>query len=121
MIGNDFPSQQEIDRFVDEVLTLPERSGTKNPVRAKRKIEETLEIRKALGLPRGQQNERSALALLALLDLKPDSVWSESKAPLLGITPMMDFLGSTMARSTLPTRAKLCGARRCTNSSTPPL
>ena len=50
-----------------------------------------MEILKALGMPRGQQNERSALTLLALLDLEPERPWSAAKAPLLGITPIMDF------------------------------
>lgn len=45
----------------------------------------------SLGLPRGQQNERSALCLLALLDLTPDKTWAEAKNPLLGITPIMDW------------------------------
>jgi len=57
----------------------------------KRRIEEALSILKDLGLPREQQNERSALTLLALLDLKPDTPWSKASAPLCGITPMMKF------------------------------
>ena len=46
---------------------------------------------KDLGLPREQQNERSALTLLALLDLKPDIPWGSASNPLCGITPMMNF------------------------------
>jgi hypothetical protein len=45
----------------------------------------------ALGLPRAQQNDRSALTLLALLDLRPGSTWSQVTAPLIGITPIMDW------------------------------
>lgn len=45
-----------------------------------------------LGLPKAQQNDRSALCLLALLHLKPGSVWSESSAPLIGVTPIMSFI-----------------------------
>ncbi|GAB4116440.1 MAG: BsuBI/PstI family type II restriction endonuclease [Roseiflexaceae bacterium] len=44
-----------------------------------------------MGFPRQQQNERSGLTLLALLDLKPDDPWSAAQAPLCGITPMMEF------------------------------
>lgn len=44
-----------------------------------------------LGLPRAQQNERSALCLLALIDLTPDKAWSEAANPLMGITPIMDW------------------------------
>ncbi|GBD95461.1 MAG TPA: hypothetical protein ENG83_16100 [Nitrospirae bacterium] len=42
------------------------------------KIREALEILKALGLPRQQQNERSALTLLSLLNLKPNSAWKNA-------------------------------------------
>jgi hypothetical protein len=54
-------------------------------------IEEALAIIKALGLPRAQQNERSAVSLLALLNLTPKKTWAESEAPLVGITPVMDW------------------------------
>jgi type II restriction enzyme len=46
----------------------------------------------SLGLPRAQQNERSALCLLALLNLTPNRSWSEAEDPLLGITPIMDWV-----------------------------
>lgn len=45
----------------------------------------------SLGLPRAQQNERSALCLLALLNLTPGKAWSEAENPLIGITPIMDW------------------------------
>ncbi len=54
-------------------------------------IDEALTIIKALGLPRAQQNERSAVSLLALLDLRPNKAWSEAESPLVGITPVMDW------------------------------
>jgi hypothetical protein len=46
----------------------------------------------ALGLPQAQQNERSALCLLALLNLTPDKKWADAENPLLGITPIMDWI-----------------------------
>jgi hypothetical protein len=46
----------------------------------------------SLGLPRGQQNERSALCLLALLDLRRGRSWSEAQNPLMGSTPIMDWI-----------------------------
>lgn len=55
-------------------------------------IKEALEIIAALGLPRAQQNERSALSLLALLNLTPSKSWSQAKNPLMGITPIMDWV-----------------------------
>ena len=45
----------------------------------------------SLGLPRAQQNERSALSLLALLNLTPGKPWSKAGNPLVGITPIMDW------------------------------
>ncbi len=59
--------------------------------KTERKIREALEILEALGLPRQQQNERSALTLLSLLNLKPNGAWKNASDPLMGITPMMDF------------------------------
>jgi hypothetical protein len=57
----------------------------------KDKIEQALQIIKSLGLPKEQHNERSALCLLALLNLTPEKSWVDSESPLIGITPMMDF------------------------------
>ena len=45
----------------------------------------------SLGLPRAQQNERSALCLLALLNLTPGTAWAAAQNPLVGITPIMDW------------------------------
>lgn len=57
----------------------------------KKKVKEALGILADLGLPREQQNERSAMCLLALSDLKPRDAWSTATAPLIGITPIMEF------------------------------
>jgi hypothetical protein len=46
---------------------------------------------KRLDMPRGQQNERAALCLLALLNLRPSTPWPSSTNPLLGITPIMEW------------------------------
>lgn len=54
-------------------------------------IESALQILASLGLPRAQQNERSALCLLALLNLAPGKTWAKADNPLLGITPIMDW------------------------------
>jgi hypothetical protein len=55
------------------------------------KLKEARDILVNLGLPRAQQNERTALCLLALLNLTPDKNWSDAKSPLIGITPIMDW------------------------------
>lgn len=55
-------------------------------------VDDALQIIISLGLPRGQQNERSALCLLALLNLTPDKTWADAEAPLMGITPIMNWI-----------------------------
>jgi hypothetical protein len=55
-------------------------------------IKEAQQIIVSLGLPRAQQNERSALSLLALLNLTPEKSWADAEAPLMGITPIMDWV-----------------------------
>ncbi|MHB1676807.1 MAG: BsuBI/PstI family type II restriction endonuclease [Sulfuriferula sp.] len=54
-------------------------------------IEAAHQIIISLGLPRAQQNERSALCLLALLNLTPGKAWADAENPLVGITPIMDW------------------------------
>jgi len=54
-------------------------------------IEAAHQIILSLGLPRAQQNERSALSLLALLNLTPGKPWAQAENPLVGITPIMDW------------------------------
>jgi hypothetical protein len=54
-------------------------------------IEAAEQIIVTLGLPKAQQNERSALCLLALLNLTPGKPWAKAENPLVGITPIMDW------------------------------
>jgi hypothetical protein len=56
------------------------------------RINEALGILADIGMPRAQQNERSALCLLALINLAPEKKWSEATSPLMGITPIMDWV-----------------------------
>ena len=56
------------------------------------RISEAQWILKELGFPPAQSNERSALAFLALLDVKPDMPWAAASTPLRGITEMMKFM-----------------------------
>ncbi len=55
------------------------------------KIADALQVLGELGMPRAQQNDRSALCLLVLLDLTQGESWAAAKNPLVGITPMMQF------------------------------
>lgn len=59
--------------------------------RRDRYIKAAQQILVALGLPRAQQNDRSALCLLALLNLTPGKPWSNAESPLVGITPIMEW------------------------------
>jgi len=102
-IPDAFPDQDELDRLLEEdLLDMPRAKKSGDPVRAKRRIQEALSILKDLGLPRQQQNERSALTLLALLDLKPRTPWSKASSPRRGITEMMSFFADHYGKSYAP-------------------
>jgi type II restriction enzyme len=70
-------------------------------------VEEAQQILECLGLPKEQQNERAALVLLTLLNLKPGNSWKEAKASTLGVRPIMDYaaehLGKRWAENTRET------------------
>lgn len=55
-------------------------------------IEDALQVILSLGLPKAQHNERSALCLLAILNLTPGKTWRQASNPLIGITPIMDWI-----------------------------
>ena len=56
----------------------------------------------SLGLPRAQQNERSALCLLALLNITPKKKWAEAENPLMGITPIMNWIRNNYEKDYAP-------------------
>jgi len=56
-----------------------------------RKLKDALRVLTDLGMPRAQCNERTALCLLALVNVTPTKRWSDAEAPLIGITPIMDW------------------------------
>ena len=66
------------------------------------KIADALQALGELGMPRAQQNDRSALCLLALLDLKKGKSWAASTNPLVGITPMMEFARASYGKQYAP-------------------
>lgn len=88
-VTDELPGQEVIDTLIDAQLFGHENGD--DPVKIAKRIQDALSALKALGFPRQQINERSALTLLALLDLKPKTPWARASAPLVGITPMMDF------------------------------
>ena len=45
-----------------------------------------------IDMPRGQLNDRSAWTLLALGNLTPERRWADAGAPIVGITPVIDWI-----------------------------
>jgi len=81
--------QSELDKLIDKELFMA--GSEADPVRIRRRVDESISVLRQLGFPRGQLNERSGHTLLAILDLDPDVPWAQASDPLIGITPMMDF------------------------------
>ncbi|MBL8049058.1 MAG: Eco57I restriction-modification methylase domain-containing protein [Chthonomonas sp.] len=99
-VNGAWPDQAEIDRIFDEELMADETE--QNPQDAKRRIDEAIQILTDLGMPRAQINERSALTLLALVNLTPDKSWDEAASTPIGITPMMDFMKTAYGKDYAP-------------------
>lgn len=91
-ITKKYPEQKEIDDLIEDVLfNMNKKSKKIVPIAAQQKIKEAISILKQLGFPSQQQNTRSGLTLLALLDTKPDDSWDKCQNPMIGITPMMKY------------------------------
>ncbi|RLI97240.1 MAG: restriction endonuclease [Candidatus Aenigmatarchaeota archaeon] len=56
------------------------------------KINEGIEILTKMGLPRQQQNERSALTLLAVVNMKPTAPWREAQQRIIRIHDILLFI-----------------------------
>lgn len=56
------------------------------------KIKEGLDILVKVGIPRAQQNERSSLTLLAVLDLKKNTPWGQAKKRIIRIHDILVFI-----------------------------
>jgi len=91
-VGNVAHDQATLDQLVREELQLMTNADEPDALDAKQRMQETLAILKQLGVPRPQQNDRSALTLLALLDVRPGTAWADASAPLRRITEMMDYM-----------------------------
>ncbi|MEZ5426669.1 MAG: BsuBI/PstI family type II restriction endonuclease [Pyrinomonadaceae bacterium] len=65
-------------------------------------VAEAIEILESLGLPKAQQNERSALCLLAILNLTSEKSWKQAENPLIGITPIMDWIRENYQKDYAP-------------------
>ena len=56
------------------------------------KIKQSLDVLIKVGVPRAQQNERSSLTLLAVLDLKQATPWSHAKKRIIRIHDILVFI-----------------------------
>lgn len=98
VLGNRAVSQDDLDLLIGDELNMAE----KDPPAVANRIGEARAVLTALGLPAKQQNERSALTLLTLLELKPGAPWTSCHNPLLGITPIMDWFAENYGRRYAP-------------------
>ena len=73
-------------------------------------VVQALEIIKELGLSHAQQNERSSLFLLALINLTPEKKWCNADSPLIGITPIQDWIAEHYGKTYKPNS---CEIGRC--------
>ncbi len=110
-VNGKMPTQEAIDDLIFQQLqiqsqimpkTNSSQTTSKGNSRIAKRIKEALDVLKQLNLPREQQNERSALTLLALLDMKPQTGWSKATAPLRGITEIMDYVRDYYAAKYAP-------------------
>ena len=97
--------QDQIDKLVHQNLSIM--SEAINTIHASKRIQEALTILKEISAPKEQQNERSALCLLALADIRPETSWDQATTPKRRITEMMDwfrdFYGKQYAPNTRET------------------
>lgn len=100
-IGSTF-SQESIDNILYEEMNAMSGKESINPLDGQKKMDQALEIIKVLGMPEAQQNERSALTLLALLDLRPEGSWSDVGKPMMGVTPIMSWTKDAYGKEYAP-------------------
>jgi len=94
-------NQQRIDEILNEEITIMS-GDNRNPLLSEEKISQAMEILSALGMPKAQQNERSALTLLALASLEPHGSWSQIERPMIGVTPIMDWCKNLYGKAYAP-------------------
>jgi adenine-specific DNA-methyltransferase len=80
---------------------MAKRPANRRGATAKR-IDQALKILASLNVPREQQNERSALVLLALLGMTPSKPWEAAAEPMLGITEMMNVFRDQFGKEYAP-------------------
>src|SRR3989338_2551016 len=63
------------------------------------RIGEALDILRQLGMPNEQLNDRTAICLLALLDLPETTTWDKASNSMLGIRAILDFAREKLGRN----------------------
>ncbi len=71
---------------------MPVNKPNRKTAARKRRLAESIEALTALQFGSQQRNKSAACTLLALLDLQPNAPWTDAQSPLLGITPIIEFL-----------------------------
>jgi adenine-specific DNA-methyltransferase len=94
------PPQDEINKIVRE--EIPSMAQGNDPIAAKTKVEAAVCVLKELSAPKEQCNERSALTLLALLDLSPAADWSAAADPHRGVTETIDWIAANYGKRYAP-------------------
>jgi adenine-specific DNA-methyltransferase len=96
----DIKDQSALDHEVAQILAFMPSST--NALKGSKRIKEALAILKTIGAPREQQNERSALVLLALAGIKPATPWKHAANPMLGVTKIMDSIRANYGKAYAP-------------------
>lgn len=99
-VNGRMPSEEEINRLVRE--EIPSMTDGADPIAAKTRVEAVIGILKAIKAPKEQCNERSALTLLALLDLPPNQPWANATDPRRGVTEIMDWMAANYGKKYAP-------------------
>ena len=99
-VGEVMPTPGEIDLLLKN--EVPAMNDSVDAVQAGNRVQEALTVLRSVGVQRGQLNERSALTLLALLDLGPEDSWADSTAPLRGVTEIMGWMSDRYGKSYAP-------------------
>ena len=99
-VGEVMPTPGEIDLLLKN--EVPSMNDSVDAVQAGNRVQEALTVLRSVGVQRGQLNERSALTLLALLDLGPEDSWAGSTAPLRGVTEIMGWMSDRYGKSYAP-------------------
>ena len=99
-LNGSMPPTRAIDALINKEVSGM--SDDNDPVSAKQKVEDALAALKAVKVPKAQQNERSALTLLGLLDLDAGDDWTDASAPLRGVTELMDWMAESYGKKYAP-------------------